>query len=153
MEVLAFFPFFFISVCKHYPVRSWNLFWMGLSPERANWAKREKPRRNHRRLQVGKNNDAYWDPPKKQPRVSLPFRKNGWVAIHHGFFDRHNFLGNFILQAFFETQRIVRPSVIHGFLALLLGWSSWRTRETFSKSWCEHRQSKTMWYFYAYIQK
>ena len=51
----------------------------------------------------------------------FPFRKNGWVAIHRGFFDSHDFLGNFFLQAFFETQRIGRPSVIHGIFGPFAG--------------------------------
>ena len=93
LEVLAFFRFF--GYFKQYPV--WSVLESrlhGLSPKcRANWAKREKPRRNHRRLQVGEkkhNNDCILgSPPKKQPRFFFsPKKIDGLEPWIHGFLAR-----------------------------------------------------------------
>ena len=106
LEVLAFFRFF--GYFKQYPV--WSVLESrldGLSPKcRANWAKREKPRRNHRRLQVGKKTTMthIGIPPKKQPRVSLRLKK--WMGCNQPWilFAAILFLGTFFQRFFFKLR-------------------------------------------------
>ena len=44
----------------------------------------------------------------------FPFRTNGWVAIHRGFFDSHNFLANVFLFWNSENRQTVSDSWIFG---------------------------------------